>query len=292
MIFIQIAPEHVLHAICSVEDACAQALRSFFQCVEEHALAVFVIAVALRQECVVVEHFFVQRPGILRQTESRVRTKKLCQVNRICYGMRNWQVGMSGIDVHRRNVHLNLGRDLFQIEAANATGRESHARLEFHRNPLRVLTHFDGESFRLDFDPCLAAFHIWTQLEVGAQLAARPQRVLRAGDIGMKSGAIALDRNAHAALAKLVAACPCGAKAECSLASLEIGHAHAGKQHARKLLWRKGYRHANDRAEDARLAQPVPERRPLAQTFDVGFAQRERILANLQMPFGLADLRR
>ena len=67
MIFVEIAPEHVLHAVGGVEDAGAQALRSFFQRVKKHALAVFMIAVALRQKCLVVEHFFVQRPGILRQ---------------------------------------------------------------------------------------------------------------------------------------------------------------------------------------------------------------------------------
>ena len=39
-------------------------------------------------------------------------------------------------------------------------------------------------------------------------------------------------RNAHAALAKLVAAHARGAEAERSLAAFQIGHAHAGEQHA------------------------------------------------------------
>jgi hypothetical protein len=36
----------------------------FLERVEEHALAVFVIAIGLGQKCLVVEHFFIQRPGI------------------------------------------------------------------------------------------------------------------------------------------------------------------------------------------------------------------------------------
>src|SRR6478735_8460561 len=106
----------------------------------------------------------------------------------------------------------------------------------------------------------------------------------------MKARTVLFDRNSHAALAKLVAAGARGAEAECSLASLQVRHAHAGKQHAGKLLRRKSHRNANDGAKNARLAQPVPERRPFAQTFYVGFAEWQRILANLQMAFGLADL--
>ena len=69
MIFVEIAPEHVLHAVGGVEDAGAQALRSFFQRVKEHALAIFVIGVTLRQERLVIEHFFVESPGIFREPE-------------------------------------------------------------------------------------------------------------------------------------------------------------------------------------------------------------------------------
>jgi len=52
-----------------VEDARAQALRSLFQRIKEHALAVFMIAVALRQKkCLIVEDFFIQRPSIFGQS--------------------------------------------------------------------------------------------------------------------------------------------------------------------------------------------------------------------------------
>src|SRR6185312_13197562 len=204
--------------------------------------------------------------------------------------MSDGQVGMAGVDVYRGHVHFNLGRDFFQIEAADTAGGEPHAGFEFHRNPFRVLANFDRESFGVDLDPGSSALCIWANLEVGAQLAARAERVLRARNIGMIARTIPLDGNSHAAFTKFVATCLRCAEAERSLASLQIGDAHAGKQHAGKLLWRKSYRNANDRAEDARLAQPVPEGRPFTQPSDFRLAERQRILANLQMTFGLADL--
>jgi len=45
------------------------------------------------------------------------------------------QIGMAGIDVHRGHVNLNLRRDFFQIEAADAASGEAHAGFELHRNP-------------------------------------------------------------------------------------------------------------------------------------------------------------
>ena len=292
MIFIQIAPEHVLHPVGGVEDAGAQALRSFFQRVEEHALAVFMIAVALRQKRLVVEHFFVERPGIFRQAQRGIGAKKFCQINGIGNGMRNRQVGMAGIDVHRGYVHFDLGRNFFQIKAADAMSRESHAGLELYRNPFRVLADFDGESFGVNFNPRLAAAYIRTKFELRAQIAARAQRILRTGNIGMKPCAIAFDGNADPAFAKLVAARTRSAETECALASFQVRDAHAGEQHAGKFLRRKSHRNPNDRAEDARLAQPMPEGSSAPQTLDLGFAQRQRVLANAQMALGFADLRR
>ena len=54
----------MLHAIRGIEDARAQALLGFLQSVEEHALAIIMIGVALREECVVIEHVLIERPRI------------------------------------------------------------------------------------------------------------------------------------------------------------------------------------------------------------------------------------
>ena len=164
-----------------------RALRSFFQRVEEHALAVFVIAVALRQKCIVVEHFFVQRPGIFREAECGVRAEQLCQIDRIGHGMGDRQVGMAGIDVHRGHIDFDLGRDFFQIEAADAASRESHAGFELHRNPFRVLANLDGERFGVDINSCPAAAYIRTNLELCTQIAPGAQGIFRTRNVGMKT---------------------------------------------------------------------------------------------------------
>src|SRR5437868_8932527 len=51
MIFFQVAPEHVLHAVRGIEDAGAQSLTCFLQCIKKHPLAIIMIAVALGEEC-------------------------------------------------------------------------------------------------------------------------------------------------------------------------------------------------------------------------------------------------
>ncbi len=56
-----------------------------------------------------------------------------------------------------RDVHFDLGRDFFQIETADAVSGESHAGLELHRNPFRILANFDGERFGIDFNAGLVA---------------------------------------------------------------------------------------------------------------------------------------
>ena len=64
MVFFEITPEHVLHAVGGVEDAGAEALFSFFESIEEHLLAIVVVGITLREERIVIQNFLVQRPGV------------------------------------------------------------------------------------------------------------------------------------------------------------------------------------------------------------------------------------
>ena len=77
MIILQITPEHMLHPVCCVKYTCAEALSCFLECIEQHALAVFVIGITLREERIVVEHIFVQSPSVLGQPKRGIRTEKL-----------------------------------------------------------------------------------------------------------------------------------------------------------------------------------------------------------------------
>src|SRR4029077_21201751 len=172
-----------------------------------------------------------------------------------------------------------------------AAGRESHARLEFHRNPIRVLADSDVKRFGVDLNPSLGALYIRTEFELRAQLSAGAQRILGTRNVGMKACAIPLDGNSHTALAKLVAANARGAETECALTPFQIGNAHAGEQHAGKLFGRESHWNANHRTENSPLAQPMPERCSAAQAFDLGLAERQRVFADAQVALGLADLR-
>ena len=102
----------------------------------------------------------------------------------------------------------------------------------------------------------------------------------------MKSGAISFNGNADAAFAKFVAtrAAWCTSRM-CPGFPLSRGRT-CRRQHAGKLLRGKSCRNADDGAENSRLPQPVPEWRSAAQAFDLRLAQRQRVLANLQVRFG------
>src|ERR1700730_16493956 len=152
--------------------------------------------------------------------------------------------------------------------------RESHARPELHRNPFRIFADFESEAFGINFNAGLVAASVGTDFEIRAQITAGSQRILGAWNVGMKRGAIPFDGNAHSALAKFVAAGACGAETERALTSLQIRNAHAREQHSGKFLRRKSRRNPDDRTEDPRLSQPMPERRSLPQALDFRFAER------------------
>src|SRR5262249_15714934 len=89
-----------------------------------------------------------------------------------------------------------------------------------------------------------------------------------------------------------LSALPCGAQTKSSLAPLQVRHTHAGKQNTRKLLRRKGHRHAYDGTEDARLSEPVPERCPTPHPPDDRLAEGNRKLPHLPASLWPAYFRR
>src|SRR5581483_10754384 len=189
MIVIEVAPEHVLHAVGGVEHAGAEALLGLLKGIEKHALAILMIGIALRQESLIVENFFVQRPSVFRQSQSGVRSKEFCQVNGVRYWMRDGQIGPARIDVYGSNVDLDLGRNFLQVKAADAMRAEAHSGLEFDRNPLRVITDFQSEACGIDREASLVFAGISMNLKIYPQFVAgtAAQGILRARYVGTAS---------------------------------------------------------------------------------------------------------
>src|SRR5450755_3483399 len=100
----------------------------------------------------------------------------------------------------------------------------------------------------------------------------------------MADAVAAFDRYAHSAFAKLVTRHACRTQAKRTLATFKIWDAHSGQHHALKLLRRKRHGNSNDRTKDSSVAKPMPKGRPFAHRLDFGLAERNRILANLDVP--------
>ena len=68
-----------------------------------------------------------------------------------------------------------------------------------------------------------------------------------------------------------------------ALGAAQVGDAHRGELHAVKLVGWKSDRHAQDGAEDARVAEHVPKRFAAAEVFDARPGERHAEGAELQV---------
>ena len=293
VIFLQIPPEHVLHAICSIEDTSAQSLLRFVQRIKQHPLAIFVIAVSLRQKRIVIEHMLVHSPRIFRQSKRCVRPEKFGQINGVSHGMRDRQIRVSRVNIHRRDIDLNFRRKFLQIKTANPVCGEAHAGLELRGDPLGIFPNFQNKLFRTDCEASLLRSQLRLNLEVHPHFArVFSYRVIRPRNIRSANSIRALNRHPDATFAKLVARRTRGAQTERPLAALEIRHAHSREQHALKLFRRKRNWNSYHRTEYSGIAQPVPEWSPLPHRFDLSLAEWNGIFSNLDMPLWPLDFGR
>ena len=101
------------------------ALLRLLERVEQHALAIVVIGVALREKRIVVQHVFVQGPSVFGQSERCVRSEQLRQIDGVRHRMRDRQIRLARIDIHRRDVNFDFGRQFLEIEAADSVRAET-----------------------------------------------------------------------------------------------------------------------------------------------------------------------
>ena len=199
MIVVEIAPEHVLHPVGRVEHAGAKALLRFFESVEQHALAIVVIGVTLREEGFIVEHLFVQGPCVFRETERCVRPEQFRQIDGVGHGMRDGQIGPAGIDVHRRDIDFDFGRKFLEIKAADSVSAEAHAGFELHGNPIRVFANLQREALGVHREAGVSSRFCRDEsrrLTRSSPPAPPLKRILRAGDVGtaQRAGRARLER--------------------------------------------------------------------------------------------------
>src|SRR5439155_9284913 len=163
--------------------------------------------------------------------------------------MRNRQVGPPGIDVHRRHIDFNLGRNFLKIKLADTARAKTQSSFEFHWNPVGVFANSEREALRIQRDLRLRLARIGTNFKLGAQFPALPvsQRIVWAADIAPQYLAVAFNRNADSTFAKFVPLAASGAETKRPLATFQIRNAHSGKKHAGEFLRRKSDWHANYR---------------------------------------------
>ena len=215
--------------------------------IKEHLLAVVMISVSLREKGIVIEHVLVERPGIFRKTESGKRAVELREINRVSNRVRNWQIGMTRIDVHRRDVDFNFRRNFLEIKAADAVRVEAEAGLELDRNPFGVLADLEREFLGTNRRRRL--------IRCGARAESRNRRASRGrplGDriiwsrhIGVKTPFLRSTGTRTPPSRNLSPAMRVVHKQNVPWLPFRSGHAHAREQDALKFLRRKRHRYTN-----------------------------------------------
>ena len=151
---VEVAVEHVLHAVGGVEHGRDQALLRLRDRVEEHALALFVEAHRLIEEHLLVDHAVVERPGVLGEAERGELALLLREVDRVDLGVRDRHRRVLRIDVDRRHVQVHLGRGRDQVELRDPAHGDAEPRLERQLHPVRVLADRELERLEsLDLEP-------------------------------------------------------------------------------------------------------------------------------------------
>jgi hypothetical protein len=131
--------------------------------------------------------------------------------------MRDGEVGTRGIDIDRSDVDFDFRRNFFEKEARDAFRAETKSGLEFHGQPIRVITDFEGDFLGVDFDSGQILDGVGTDNEVGTQFAVGPKWIFWAGDVRVDTVPIALGGDADSAFTKLSIAFAGGAETESSL---------------------------------------------------------------------------
>ncbi len=283
VVLLEVAEEHVLQAVGDVEDADHRAALDLLQRVEEHRLALGMHQVGLVEERLLVQHALVQPPGVLGQPERRVAPQQLGQVDRVGEGVRDRQRRLVGVDVDRRHVQPEVRRGLEQVEAHDAAHADTQPGLELQLDPGRELPRLQRVALLGDRQLRARVALAEPHFERNAHLAGSVyHRVLGPGDVAANHAVAHFDRDAHAAGEGALARRLVAVVREGALAALEVRHAHRRQQRAVELLGREGDRHAQDRAEDAVVAEDLPERLALATQVDHRLTQGDLVLADLQ----------
>ncbi len=138
MLLVEIAPEHVLHAVGAVEDAHAQAAIDLVQAIEKHGLAFAVGVEALLEKMIVAQDMFAQSPGIFGQAERGIRALLFGQINRVDRRIADGHRRFFRVDIDGRRIQLEFGLGVEQQKLAHAMHRQARHDHETDLDPVGV----------------------------------------------------------------------------------------------------------------------------------------------------------
>ncbi len=261
MRFIAEAPEHVLHAVGSIEDDEEEAFAEAGEFVEHHAFAFSEDEITLLEVRGFVNAAVIERSVVFGHAERGIEAECFGEFLGHFVRPRNGEHGRGRVVVRRRNVEFDVRFELAEIDADHAGDRLQHGELEFDAEPRAPIAERDFDFFGRaigvedDFFLGAAGFDADLVSDVGGGIGAGLARADEVSGEGIAGGQVD-DLLAFFHLDGAVLRVE-GAGA---LAAAQIGNADAAEDASvRDFVGREGARAAHHAAWDAGGGESLPE---------------------------------
>ena len=227
---------------------------------QRHLLALGQHQAALLDVRRLVDAPVVQRGVIFGHAQRRKESNVLGELFGIIAGRRNRKERRSRIEIHRRNVELDMRGKLPDIQPHQPGHRLQHGKFKFHPHPRAPLAARDFHGRR-----CAATMHAQPPprtIDLHADFTARVSRRIGARVTRpdqMRSEGIACIQMHDLFILSTTLPAILRVKRSRTLAAAQIGHAHARKHSPAHLVGRKRHRAAKNGRGDSGVAEQFPE---------------------------------
>ena len=207
--------------------------------------------------------------------------------------MNGWEIGRAGFSgsmLRGVSRHFELGPERDDMELADGPDLHPQPRAG-KRSGSKGEGLFFQEEFllALDLEPGPLRFLVDGDDQRQADLRGLLEHAVSGPDLRPDDRSFAGDEDGDPSLVLADLVRVLGEEGERPLTALEVRGAHAGEEVPLEFLGRESDGHPQDGAEDAFLAEDLPERHALSHAPDLGFGERDEILPQGDRPFGFAD---
>ena len=135
----------MLHTIGRIEDASHGATPCVAERVEKHAFTLLFDRLHLREESILIDDAFIQRPRVLSHSDRGERAKQFSQIRCVIPWLADGERWILRIDLYRCRIYRCLLSHFRQQKSHEAVNRSARTASKRHTDPRRVLAKKQGK---------------------------------------------------------------------------------------------------------------------------------------------------